>query len=63
MGEGSKKLQIRKIVFSGCGTRDHFSLEQIQKMLEAETLKLEMPLQDILHEYLLSFLCILPGDW
>lgn len=31
--------------------RDHFSLEQTKQTLVAETLKLEMPLQDILNDF------------
>lgn len=46
-----QKLQIRKIVLSACGTKGHFSLEQTKQMLVAETLKLEMPLRDILHDF------------
>lgn len=47
-GREEQKLQIRKIILSACRMCDHFSLEQMPVM---ETLKLEMPLQDILLDF------------
>lgn len=50
-GRREQKLQIRKIVCQLVGTRDRFSLEQTKQTLVTETLKLEMLLQDFLHDF------------